>query len=384
MATAKIPETDAVLLIRALGLLFNQAGVYGPQHNVTQGSARSVFAELEQALNNFGPIEFTERAGQILVNGSSNGISAVAGKNLADRMVQYKVGGLLFTPALDQREFLTCLNILSTPPSRIAEQGGCEAALKQAGVRGLRVVSVSYQRVSEEGVATPPVAPAPVPVAAAPRAAEPARLSRLPGVLDLSAALADAEPSQGLSRDTAPQDEDPGAAARRKRAASLAAMMRRAAEELERGAEQGIAASRQEVVGVLEQLRDTLSEMETGSRSGISMLAREVEEDSKTIASIESAARRRGIGLKLTRGELLQRYAELNQEISQPLTVSTGAIDMLNSGCAGNLTEAQRELLKLAAESVERVNQLVAFMNRISGLPDTYTPDGALIADSYR
>jgi CBS domain-containing protein len=79
-----------------------------------------------------------------------------------------------------------------------------------------------------------------------------------------------------------------------------------------------------------------------------------------------------------------RRIAELNQEIVQPLTVSTGVIDMLGSGRAGPLTVSQRDMLQLASESVERVNQLVAYMRRIAGLPESYTPDAAIIRDSYR
>ena len=68
----------------------------------------------------------------------------------------------------------------------------------------------------------------------------------------------------------------------------------------------------------------------------------------------------------------------------QPLTVSTGVIDMLHSGKGGALTESQRDMLKLASESVERVNQLVAYMNRIAGLPESFTPNAAIISDTYR
>jgi len=138
------------------------------------------------------------------------------------------------------------------------------------------------------------------------------------------------------------------------------------------------------VADALSRIRGYLSDMATGSERQISTLADQVSEDRQTIASIESAARRRGITLRVSRGELVQRYAELNKEIMQPLTVSTGVIDMLQSGCVGALTEPQRELLKMAAESVERVNQLVAYMTRISGLPESLSPDAETIAATYR
>jgi len=144
------------------------------------------------------------------------------------------------------------------------------------------------------------------------------------------------------------------------------------------------AQQQQRVLEAVTRIRDALATSTRESERHIAALADQVDADRQTIASIESAARRRGLGIRLTRAELIERYAELNQEIVQPLTVSTGVIDMLGSGKAGPLTPSQHDMLRLASESVERVNQLVAYMRRIAGLPDSLTPDTAIIADSYR
>jgi signal transduction histidine kinase len=298
----------------------------------------------------------------------------------------YKVGGLLFTPPLDRQEFQFCVNLFGTPPQKLVAEGGFEAILKRAGLRSIRVVSVAYQRVTgdEPAVASDKAkshffSAEPV-VARIEEAVKPKR----PAMLDLSAALNGSAP---LGTDDSPDlpesaPETRSAQSRRERSAALAAMLRDAAAALER--DQGSEAPQTEMSGTLDKIREALSEMAAGSRRDISTLASQVDEDSKTIASIESAARRRGIGLKLTRGELVQRYAELNQEIVQPLTVSSGVIDLLSSGKAGDLSESQLELLKMAAESVDRVNQLVSHMSSISGLPESFTPDREVISDSYR
>jgi hypothetical protein len=386
MAYAVIPEATAVLVVRALGMLVNQAGVYGPLHNVTQGAARSVFVELEQALATFGPIEIAAGENLILVNGAGEELGAAAGKNLLDRMNLYKLGGLLFTRPLDQREFLFVVQLFGTSPMKLAAEGGFEAVLKRANLRSIRAVSVAYQRLTGDEPAIEPDTGKSIYFSAepvAPRTAEPLKPAK-PGVLDLSAALAGAAPSgRGTTADEPERHaESASQATRRERAQALAAMLRDTAEALERGLDEE--SSSLAVSQTLSRIRDALTDMTDGSQRDIAVLAGEVDEDSKTIASIESAARRRGIGLKLTRSELIQRYAELNQEIAQPLTVSTGVIDLLNSGKAGTLTESQRELLDMAAESVTRVNQLVAYMTRISGVPSSYTPDGGLIAATYR
>ena len=388
MKSSIIPGGDAAQFVRALGLLVNQAGIYGPTHNVTQLAIRSVFTELAKVVNTYGPVEIVLKDAQVLVNGSSEGLDAAVGKNLSDRMVFQKVGGLLFLPPADLREFTECIALIGTPAHVLADEGGLEEVLKKRALNSVHVVSVAYQRVAGKVASgardkpkslfygADPVAPQAVGSVKPAETAELHLSDSLPGA---------ARPGMFAEvRDYGDPAVSPETASYRERGAALAAMLRSAAEVLERGLDQGAAASRQEVVGVLDHIRDSLSEIAAGSRRDISILASQVEEDSIAIASIESAARRRGVGLKLTRGELIQRYAELNQEIVQPLTVSTGVIGLLSSGKVGALTEPQHELLKMAAESVERVNQLVAYMNRISGLPESFSPDMGLIADSYR
>ena len=371
MAYTKIPEKDAMLLVRALGLLVSQAGVYGPSHNVTQGTARSVFAELEQAVRSYGPIEISLRGQQILINGSADGVNEATGRNLSDRMALHKISGLLFLAPPDSREFLKCVTLFGTQPLMLEAEGGFENAVKKERLRSVRVVAVAYQRVEGDKPALkkPPEAPPTSPF-----------VDRRPvassSVLDLSAAFASVEKEP----DPEPEEE----LARRKRADEMAALLREVASLLESGKGGAAQELPPSVADALSRIRGYLSDMATGSERQISTLADQVSEDRQTIASIESAARRRGITLRVSRGELVQRYAELNQEIMQPLTVSTGVIDMLQSGCVGALTEPQRELLKMAAESVERVNQLVAYMTRISGLPESLSPDAETIAATYR
>lgn len=386
MAYTKIPNNDAALLVRALGLLVNQAGIYGPTHNVTLSAARSVFAEVERTVKSYGPVEIAVKDKHVLVNGSMDGVDAVSARNLTDRMALHKIGGIVFLAPADMAEFLRCVALFGTPPLTLAAEGGFEEALKKAGLRSIRAVNVAYQRVTEnEVVPEAPAAPAvpEKPVAEAPRKRPDPGYGT--AVLDLSAAWGidegGPEESVAASKQAAANKV---ADSRKKRATELAALLRETAQLLERDEALSDEAQHEKVMAALGRIRDTLIESTAESERQITVLANEVDADSQTIASIESAARRRGIGLKLTRKELFERYAELNQEIVQPLTVSSGVIEMLHSGQGGALTDAQRDMLQLAADSVSRVNQLVAYMNRIAGLPASYTPDMGIISETYR
>jgi len=380
MTLAKIPEGQVVLLIRAFGLLVSQAGIYGPVHNVTKSVARSVFEEFDQAIRKHGPIEISLREQQVQINGSPDGITPAISKSLVDRMLLHKLNGLLFLSPPDLGDFMRCVVFLGQSPCELAEAGGFEGAVRNAALKSVRVIKVAYQRVAE---GTPQPAPTTSEqTVAKPLASVPPRHSpgAPMGVLDLSFAMGDADDGMeadfGVSGQSAEQVPNESGS-------NLVSLLRDVAAILERGGAfpNGLP---QDVVGTLNRVRSALADMAVNSEHHISALAGQVDEDRQTIASIEHAARRRGIGLKLTRSDLIRRYAELNQEVLQPLTVSTGVIDLLSSGSAGTLTGAQRELLNMAAESVARVNQLVACMNRISGLPDSLTPDADVIADTYR
>ncbi len=385
MVYAKIPEKEAVLLVRALGLLFNQAGVYGSAHKVTQSAACAVFAEVQRAVAEYGPVEFTVMNGNVLVNGLSDGIDSATGRNLRDKLQIYRLGGLLFLDPLRQEDFVFCIKLFGLPPANLLQQGGLEEVLRKADLKSVRSVSVSYQRVGEniamKKAPAPSVPAIPTEPASCPAVPGVPRPAGGVGVLDLSSALNGAEDEQEPGHDDAASSSSEE---RKKHAAEMAALLREAAALLEQDAASADGAGHQRMLKTLKNVRDMLDRATTRSEKSIATLADQVGEDSKTIASIESAARRRGIGLKLTRGELVERYAELNQEIVQPLTVSTGVIDMLHAGKGGPLTDAQRDMLRLAAESVDRVNQLVAYMSRIAGLPTNYTPDSGIISETYR
>lgn len=384
MVYKKIPEQEAVLLVRALGLLFNQAGVYGPAHKVTQSAACAVFAEMRQAVANHGPIEFSLRESNVLVNGLADGIEIATGRNLRDKLQLYRLDGLLFLAPLLQEDFLFCVKLFGAPPASFLQPGGVEAVLRKADLKSVRAVSVSYQRRNGKAA----VRNGSVSAARSTALVTSPTISSAPcatggtGVLDLSSALSDTVADQG--QESVHADAESSATRRKERSVEMATLLRTAASLLEQDAAAANGAGHQRMLKTLQKVRDVLDQVTAGSEHSIATLADQVDEDSKTIASIEFAARRRGIGLKLTRGELVERYAELNQEIVQPLTVSTGVIDMLHAGKGGPLTAAQRDMLKLAAESVDRVNQLVAYMNRVAGLPSNFTPDAKVISDTYR
>ena len=77
----------------------------------------------------------------------------------------------------------------------------------------------------------------------------------------------------------------------------------------------------------------------------------------------------------LSRRQLLILMAELGQELRQPLTVVTGAIDMLLGRYFGPVSDEQKPILDMASESSRTLDDLISRMIRIAGMPTSLTPD---------
>ena len=82
----------------------------------------------------------------------------------------------------------------------------------------------------------------------------------------------------------------------------------------------------------------------------------------------------------LSRRQLLMLMAELGQELRQPLTVVTGAIDMLIGNYFGPVADTQKPILEMAAESSRNLDELISRMIRISGMPASLSPDEKVLS----
>jgi hypothetical protein len=250
-------------------------------------------------------------------------------------------------------------------------------ALEDIGLHSIQIIATEYRKVPE---------------------GEPEMISASPenkvfsldgapgGVHDLSAELKGSSPFAApfaASHDAGSEAQEALKRRRRENTQKMASLLRDTAALLESSGTLPPEIQHKQILTAIERILKLLESTSAETRKHINHLAGKVEADRQTIASIESAARRRGIGFNLTRKELLGQYAEINQEFLQPVTVSAGALDLLLSGRCGKLSASQQELVRLAFEGMERVNQLIAYTNRISGLPESLHPNADVIRDSY-
>jgi hypothetical protein len=373
MKYPQVDSSDTRLLVRSLGLLLNQASVYGPVHNVTKSATKRVYEEVIENLERYGVLEFAVKSNLICVNGCSDDVDSSVSSNLVRRFAQLDISGMLLRLPMPVREFEKIIRILAMPVAMVTEAGGVATLFAREKISSADVVKVDYKRVEHGEIDNE----------------EPAGTFKVgsfrntggissteSGVFDLSAELLGSDPAFAAF-DTDGFSENYAAALREreKRSLQLAGLLRKTAESLERNSVENPKVELGRVAGALEMVRSALMQMTVSSESEISSFARDVKEDKATVAGLEEDARRRGCPLKLTREELLERYAEINQEIIQPLTVSTGVIEMLRKQQAGELSGLQNELLDMAHESILRVNELMELLHSVSGFPQSYKPD---------
>jgi hypothetical protein len=375
----KIPLQDAVQIIRDFGLLINQVSIYGVAHKSVTEQAILFFNTLKRLVTRYHFIEFALQGDRLAINGSPEGIDLMISRNLKEKMVLQKLPGISFLPMLTQQEFITFLSYLGMPVVKLQEQGGFEAVIKRANLKGIRLVHFAYERVDEKKEKK-----AHVPNYSTSRGSQ-TTAPRLKAPVELSLNLDDLEALQESSRFPVPTPEGSNyaptqARMRRKQVhAELNALLDEVTHLFSTDGTPPSEAQNQQMVDTLRTIRDTLRKSTEPSKERIATLLAQPEEPAPKSWPHE----KKPATFNLTHAEFMGRYAELTQELAQPLTVTNGVIELLRQGQAGALNEAQMQFLDLALESVDRVNQLIKYMHTLSGEPDSYTPNAALINETY-
>ena len=138
------------------------------------------------------------------------------------------------------------------------------------------------------------------------------------------------------------------------------------------------------VVQALEKLSGSLSGLMQTIHTQTDSLVDKVHADREQIARLEQAARESGALIQLSREELLESLAEINQELAQPLTVSGALVELLSSGRLGYVDEKQKEVFDMASSSLQRLEVVVKYLQRLSGVPSTMKPDQGLLSEVYQ
>jgi hypothetical protein len=371
----KIPFSDALRLVRDLGLLVNQVAIYGISHKVIQQQAIDFFNLLKPLLLAHSTVEFALQGDKLGVNGELDGIDIMSARNLKEKMLLHKLPGIFFAPDLTQAEFLSFLSFLGKPPGKIQEMGGFEELLKRTGMKGVSLAHFVYERVGTQNQKQDPIPPKEeeTPPPAPPAVKRPKRVHK-----PKPEGMEEGSPSAQSALD--PANHAPiQARLRRKRVQTELGSLFAEVSQLVGDAH---APQNAKMVEALRSIRDTLRTSTEPAKERIASLLGQ-EEPLPPAPPGTRPKRKKPKAPKFSHAEYMSRFAELTQEIAQPLTVTNSVIEVLRQGQIGSLNETQTQFLDLALESVDRVNQLIKYMHTLFGEPESFTPDAAIIQETY-
>ncbi len=368
----KIPLVQALPLVRDFGLLVNQAAIYGVTHRVIQQQAVDFFNRMHALAVTHETVEFSIQGDKLAVNGEVEGLDLMSTRNLKERMTLHKLPGIFFNPQLTTDEFSTFISCLARPPVRVLEMGGFEQVLKNANMQGVSLVHFVYERVNTstpKNDASPPKEEekkAPV--------KQQKRASRK--TYDLS----EEEGQELIAPEELEKQVTLKACRERKKVQTELDFLLKEVFKLvphENKSDDAL------MIEQLRSLRDTLRSSTETSKERLRAFLKPTQEI-EIISETGKTEIKKAKAHKLTHAEYMQRFAELIQEISQPLTITNSVIEIIGKEQAGPLTEAQRRFLDLALESVDRVNQLVKYAHKLYGEPYSFTPDARIIQETYQ
>jgi hypothetical protein len=378
-----VPESDSADLCKRFALAFSNAAMYGMDHAVTAVSQAAAFDGLVSILDLYGEIEWCLCDDGLLLNGKPMVTSKGPAQALVDQMRRANVTNLVFCPPPDRREFGMLMSILSAEPGSARIADGVDAALAQAGFRTIRMDKAVYERVGSKGAAVGTERPSSA-VPDTKRSSSSGKPSKGCGkgrVYDLDSELfeQDAAEMTEFLQATMPEPGIPDATMPGMADVPLKSLLQSVNQLASARGVDG--QDSQGMTHVLQAIGREVDVLIRRTKGQASTLAQRVDADRDAVAALEQEARDRGVGLQLSREELLKSLAEINQELVQPLTVSSALLQMLKAGTAGTLSDAQRELVQTASEGMDRLERLIAYLQRISGFPVDISPDAGLLSE---
>lgn len=148
----KLTPDEAERLVRALGLIFSNSFLYGPEHGVTRKALTDSYAL-------FG--ELTSRHPEILFNITEEGLlvdgNPIDQKNPLVRMFVSHLGSLEINSfsllaGMSPDKFEQLVKIMNRKPEDLKKAGGFTLVVAGSDIQSVRVKKITYQQVAEDEV----------------------------------------------------------------------------------------------------------------------------------------------------------------------------------------------------------------------------------------
>jgi hypothetical protein len=141
-------------MIRAMGLVLNNASVYGQSHKVTQRAMTQAYAATKRVVETADQALLGLVEGKLVANGAEIGLRNSLCRSLYQSLSGLGIDSLLISRKVDEPQFGRLFFVLAQPPGALHEAGGIATVLASEGVTDIQLTRVSYQQVAEGEVVT--------------------------------------------------------------------------------------------------------------------------------------------------------------------------------------------------------------------------------------
>ncbi len=145
-------EIKEDVIVRSLGLIFNNAFLYGPHHNVTKNSVTQGFEQISAFLEARDQVSVTVVEKELLIDGKQARAAGALTKTLVDRFVALEISGFVVMNGIMPEEFEKFIAIVSLGEKTLKEIGGFVESVNSANLAHIKAKKIVYQQVEEDHV----------------------------------------------------------------------------------------------------------------------------------------------------------------------------------------------------------------------------------------
>ncbi len=146
----KINSQEAGEVVRALGGIFSNAYLYGPQHGVTTKAIQDAFAILQVVFGRGAEILVNLADDELIVNGMTLEQKNPLMRMFVTHLQDFEISSFTIGSDLDWEGFLKLVEVLNQKPEEMAASGGFAKCIGDSGIAGVATKTVVYKAVTDE------------------------------------------------------------------------------------------------------------------------------------------------------------------------------------------------------------------------------------------
>ncbi|OVE75905.1 hypothetical protein BVX97_03065 [bacterium E08(2017)] len=150
MADNKISKQDAEIIVRTLGIAFNNTTLYSPQHHVTKQALEDCYNIVIAAINQAGELTIAISDDNLMLNGELVDLSNPLMKLVVSTLTDLEIGSFAITGEMPKEKFMQLMDILNSKPDDLKAFGGFGEAVQHFELPSVKATRISVLQITED------------------------------------------------------------------------------------------------------------------------------------------------------------------------------------------------------------------------------------------